>query len=108
MTLLEAFKAGCEFGYTNDDLYNKILIDRGLTSGTTYAKGNRASIDHCLIDLYTYLKTHPEIQDGKTQIKFDTAALSDAIYSLSRRYNLDSGTALGLGLGANVSGEAVW
>ena len=109
MTLLQAFKAACEFGYTNDDLYNKILTDRGLTSGTTYTKDYRSNIDFCFIDLYSYLKTHPRIQDGGRTIEFDLAALSAAIYTLASRYpDLTTTEAFGIGLGPNISGEARW
>lgn len=108
MTLLQAFKAACEFGYSNDDLYNKILIDRGLTSSGTYSASSRGSIDMCLIDLYTYLKTHPIVQDGNTRIEYKAGALAMAIYKLAARNDLGTTELIGLGLGADVNGEAAW
>jgi hypothetical protein len=108
MTLLQAFKAACEFGYTNDDLYNKILTDRNLTSGTTYTKSYKGNVDMCLIDLYGYLKTHPEIQDGGKTIKFDPIALDMAIQTVANRLDLSTSDAMSVGLGPSISGEARW
>ena len=109
MTLLQAFKASIEFGYTNDDLFNKILIDKGLTSGATYAQSNRSDIDMCKIDLIVDLLTHPEVKDGSQTIKFDKVALKQAAWRLYRRYpGISTTTAFALGFGADISGENVW
>ena len=108
MTLLEAFKSQIEFGYTNDNLFEKILIDRDLTSGTTYAKTYRQSIDMCIIDVAQILMSHPDVKDGSQSLSFDKAALKSQVLTLASRYDLSTTTLLGLGLGNDVSGEAIW
>lgn len=108
MTKLAALKANIEFGYHNDDLFNKVLIDRGITSTATYTINDRDDIDMCTIDVITYLLSHPDVKDGRSEIKFDKPSLRATILRLGSRYNLSTSTAISLGLGANISGEAVW
>jgi hypothetical protein len=108
MTLLQAFKAACEFGYTNDNLYNKILTDRSLTSVTVYTKDYRDDIDMCLLDMYAYLKVHPNIQEGGRTISFDPIALDMAMWTIANRYDLSTADAISIGKGPTISGEARW
>lgn len=109
MTKMEAFKAGVEFGYTNDNLFNKILIDAGVTSSDTYAASNKSEIDLCLVDLYEYLASHPDVQDGQSRIHFDPAHLRACAKRLLDRYpDLSTTTLLSKGWGKPVSGESIW
>lgn len=108
MTKLEALKASIEFGFENDSLFNKVLLDAGITSGDTYAATNRQEIDLALVDVYTYLQSHPKIQDGRTKIEFSTAQLQSAIDDILGRYNLSTTTLISKGKGPDISGKSIW
>ena len=108
LTILEALEASVEFGYTNNTLFNKALIDRGLTSSSYYEKGFRDEIDLCLIDIYTCLFMHPKVKQGEQVIGFDITAITKAIHRLSNKHTLETSTAIGLGQGADISGESLW
>jgi len=108
MTLMEALKGSIEFGYQNDDLFNKVFIDQGLTSSATYTKGNRGDIDFCLIEIYNNLLTHPDVKDGKTEIKFDKPSLKAAASRLASQYNLTTTQEIALGLDNTINCDSVW
>ncbi len=104
-----ALKAAIEFGYNNDDLFEKVLIDNGVTSTATYSASNKQEIDLCLVDIYEYLSTHPDVSDGQSSINFDPAHLRAAAKRLLDRYpDLTTTTMLSKGWGGAVSGKAVW
>ena len=108
MTLLEALKASIEFGYQNDDLFNKVLTDKGLTSVTVYTTAYKAQIDGCLLQIYNVLLTHPEIQDGKTRIKFDVPSLKAAAMRIAQAYTLTTVSRISAGIGNPSNAESVW
>jgi len=86
MTNLQAFKSMIEFSYTNDNLFTKIMLDRGITGSGTYAATDAESLDYALADLYLYLAQHPDITEGKLSIKWNSAALLDARRDLFAKY----------------------
>ena len=65
MTKLEALRSLIQYEWTDLDLFNKILTDHGVTSGATYAAGDREEIDLCHVDLLIHLADHPEVKDGQ-------------------------------------------
>lgn len=108
MTLLQALKASIEFGYQNDDLFNKVLIDHNLTSVTTYAVAYKPQIDACLLDVYNILLTHPEIQDGRTRISFDKPSLKAAAMRIAQTYTLSTVTRISAGMGNPTNADPQW
>ena len=108
MNKKEALQALIEFGYENNTLFEKVLLDAGITTSDTYTVSNRQEIDLVLVDVYVYLKSHPKIQDGRTKIEFTTAQLNSAINDILNRYDLSTTTLIGKGRGPNVSGKSIW
>ena len=75
MTILEAFKSGIEFAYSNDNLFTRILTDRGLTGSTAYTASYAQDVDLAIADLYGYLVVHPDYSEGKQSQTWDRGKL---------------------------------
>jgi hypothetical protein len=86
MTNLEALKSMIEFSYTNDNLFTKLLLDRGITGSATYAATDAENLDLTLADLYLYLAQHPDLSEGKLSIKWNPDALMAARRDLFHKY----------------------
>lgn len=108
MTNLQTLKAVIEFGYTNDDLFTKVLLDNGVTAGGTYTAADKQSIDLSLVDVCKYLKSHPKIKQGDTDIEFDVKALNNIIDDILGQYDLSTSTLIAKGRGPTVSAESLW
>jgi len=85
--------------YENDNLLEKLLLDRGVTTGGTYAPSNAQVIDLCAADLYFTLATHPELKEGSFSVKYSGAELIAMAKRILQKYGMDEAT---------VDGEAVW
>lgn len=85
--------------YKNDDLLEKLLLDRGIATGGTYAAGNSKDIDLCAASLYFTLAAHPELKEGAFSIKYSGAQLIAMAKRILKKYNEDEPT---------VNGEAIW
>ena len=70
MTNLEALMSLTEYRSQNTNLFEKSLLDAGITGGTTYVATSEQSIDLVMADIYLYLAGHPDITDGRTGIKY--------------------------------------
>ena len=108
MNKKEALTSLIEFGYENNTLFEKVLLDAGITTTDTYAATHRQEIDLVLVDVYTYLLSHPKIQDGRTKIEFSTEQLQSSINNILSRYNLSTTTLISKGKGPDVSGKSIW
>lgn len=108
MTNLQALKATIEFGYTNDNLFTKVLLDNGVTAGDTYTASYKSNIDMALVDVCKYLKSHPKIKQGDTDIEFDLTALSNIIDDILGSYDLSTTTQIAKGKGPTISAEPIW
>lgn len=89
MTNLEAFKASTEYRSTDDNLFTKILLDNGITGGTTYAASAEQSIDIALADLYLYLATHPDIAETGHSEKWDRNKFIQLRRDIYSKWGLD-------------------
>jgi len=96
MTNKEALQSQTE--YKNDNLLEKLLLDRGVATGGTYVAANAKDIDLCAADLYFTLATHPEYKEGAFSIKYSGAQLIAMAKRILRKYDMDEPT---------VSGEAI-
>jgi len=97
MTNKEALQSQTE--YKNDDLLEKLLLDRGLATGGTYAADKAKDIDLCAASLYFTLATHPDLREGAFSIKYSGAQLIAMAKRILKKYDMDEST---------VSGEAIW
>ena len=97
MTNLEALQSQTE--YSNDNLLEKILLDKGITSGDTYVAANEKNIDLAAASLYFTLAAHPEFRDGKTSIKYNSVQLIAMARAIERKYGVNVAT---------VDGAAIW
>lgn len=88
ITNLQALKSGVE--YENDNLFEKVLIDHGLTGDAVYTAANESGVDLALADVYLYLASHPEIKEGK----FGMAVDADMLLNLRKRLYDKWGVAL--------------
>ena len=61
MTNKEALQAQTE--YKNDNLLEKLLLDRGVTTGGTYTAANEKDIDLCAANLY-FTEKAPSLNSG--------------------------------------------
>lgn len=73
MTNLEALQAMLE--YENDNLLAKALVDRGLTSTTTYTTAYQKLVELAAADIYLILLNHPEFREGSKYVKYTREAL---------------------------------
>lgn len=96
MTNKEALQSLTE--YENDNLLEKLLLDRGVATAGTYVVANAKDIDLCTADLYFTLATHPALKEGSFTIKYSGAQLIAMAKRILRKYDMDEPT---------VSGEAV-
>lgn len=85
--------------YKNDDLLEKLLLDRGIATGGTYAADNSKDIDLAAASLYFTLAAHPELKEGAFSIKYSGAQLIAMAKRILKKYDLDEST---------VTGEAIW
>jgi len=97
MTNLEALQSMTE--YSNDNLLAKILLDRGVATGGTYAAGNAENIDLCAASLYMTLATHPEIKEGSSMTKYDSKQLIIMAEKIEAKYGTNA---------AVVDGDGIW
>jgi hypothetical protein len=97
MTNKEALQSQTE--YKNDNLLEKLLLDRGLTTGGTYAATNAKDIDLAAASLYFTLAAHPELKEGSFTVKYSGAQLIAMAKIILKKYDEDEPT---------VNGEAIW
>jgi len=97
MTNKEALQSQTE--YSNDNLLEKLLLDRGVAAGETYAAANAKDIDLCAADLYFTLAAHPDLREGSFSVKYSGAQLIAMAKRILKKYGMEEPT---------VSGEAIW
>ncbi len=86
MTNLEALQSLTEFSDTN--LFTKVMTDRGVTPGDTYAAGNAQVIDLCLADVYLRLAASPDISEYGLSVKWTRESLMAARKTLYDKWGL--------------------
>jgi len=86
--------------YENDNLLEKLLLDRGLATGGTYVAANAKDIDLAAASLYFTLAAHPELKEGSFAVKYNGAELIVLAKTILRKYDLEAVP--------TVNGEAVW
>ena len=84
--------------YENDNLLEKLLLDRGVTTGGTYAADNEKDIDLCAASLYFTLAAHPALKEGSFTIKYSGVQLIAMAKRILRKYDVDEATINGLAL----------
>jgi len=97
MTNEEALQSLTE--YSNDKLLEKLLLDRGVTTGGTYTAANEKDIDLAAASLYFTLAAHPELKEGSFTVKYNGAQLRIMAKDILKKYDMDEAT---------VDGEAIW
>ena len=97
MTNKEALQSQTE--YDNDNLLEKLLLDRGLEIGGTYTAANAKEIDLAAASLYFTLAAHPDLREGSFSVKYNGAQLRIMAKDILKKYVLDEAT---------VNGEAIW
>jgi len=97
MTNKEALQSQTE--YDNDNLLEKLLLDRGLTPGGTYAATNAKKIDLCAASLYFTLAAHPELREGSFATKYNGTQLLAMSKIILKKYDEDIAT---------IDGDAIW
>lgn len=97
MTNKEALQSQTE--YKNDNLLEKLLLDRGIATGGTYVAANAKDIDLCAANLYFILAAHPELREGALAIKYSGTQLIAMAKIILKKYGEDEPT---------VNGEAIW
>ena len=97
MTNKEALQSQTE--YKNDNLLEKLLLDRGMTTGGTYAAGNSKDIDLAAASLYFTLAAHPNLREGAFSVKYSGVQLIAMAKTILKKYDMDEPT---------VTGEAIW
>lgn len=75
MTNLEALQSLTEYRSNDDNLFEKSLLDRGITSSDTYAAANEQEIDLTMADIYLYLAGLPERAEGRWSVKYPIETL---------------------------------
>jgi len=85
--------------YKNDNLLEKLLLDRSIATGGTYVSGNSKDIDLAAASLYFTLAAHPDLREGAFSIKYSGAQLITMAKRILRKYDMDEST---------VTGEAIW
>jgi len=85
--------------YSNNNLLEKLLLDRGIATGGTYVAANAKNIDLCAADLYFTLAAHPDLREGALAIKYNGNQLIAMAKRILRKYDMDETT---------VTGEAIW
>jgi len=97
VTNKEALQALTE--YNNNNLLEKLLLDRGVATGGTYAAGNAKDIDLCAADLYFTLAAHPELKEGAFTVKYNSSQLIAMGNRILKKYGEDDAT---------IDGDAKW
>ena len=97
MTNKEALQSQTE--YSNNNLLEKLLLDRGLATGGTYVAANAKDIDLCAANLYFILAAHPDYREGSFSVKYSGAQLIAMAKTILKKYDVDEAT---------VTGEAIW
>ena len=97
MTNKEVLQSQTE--YSNDNLLEKLLLDRGLATGGTYAAANAKSIDLAAASLYFTLAAHPELKEGAFAVKYSSVQLIAMAKMILQKYGEDVAT---------VNGAATW
>jgi len=97
MTNKEALQSQTE--YSNDDLLEKLLLDRGVETGGTYVAANAKDIDLCAANLYFTLAAHPDLREGALAIKYNGNQLIAMAKRILKKYDMDEST---------ITGEAIW
>ena len=97
MTNKEALQSQTE--YSNDNLLEKLLLDRGLEAGGTYVAANEKDIDLAAASLYFTLAAHPEFKEGSFTTKYNGAQLRIMAKDILKKYDMDEAT---------VNGAAIW
>lgn len=95
MTNLEALQAIIP-EYTNDNLFEKVMTDRGVTSSATYS--SQKDIDMCGSDVCLYLLSLPEFKDGGLIIKYNKSDLIGLRNMLLKKHDEYS----------DINGDAQW
>lgn len=85
MTNLAALQSLTTFRDTA--LFEKILLDRGVTGTAAYTASGKENIDLCLADLYIYLSTHPVVKEGSRTITYSSSALKMLAETIYRKYD---------------------
>lgn len=89
MTNLAALQSLIE--YSNSNLFEKVLTDRGVVGSTTYTASNQEDIDLCLADIYMYLATHPEFKEGSMMTKYSSGTLTAMARRIYQQYGDEKG-----------------
>ena len=97
MTNKEALQSQTE--YSNDDLLEKLLLDRGIATSGTYVAANAKDIDLCAANLYFTLAAHPDLREGALAIKYNGNQLIAMAKRILKKYDMDEAT---------VNGGAIW
>jgi len=97
MTNKEALQSLTE--YSNNNLLEKLLLDRGVATGGTYAAANAKEIDLAAASLYFTLAAHPELREGAFSVKYSGAQLIAMAKRILQKYGEDKAT---------VNGVAIW
>jgi len=97
MTNKEALQSQTE--YKNDDLLEKLLLDRGVVTGGDYVAANAKDIDLCAANLYFTLAAHPDLREGAFSVKYNGNQLIAMAKTILKKYDMDEST---------VTGEAIW
>ena len=97
MTNKEALQSQTE--YSNDNLLEKLLLDRGVATGNTYVAANAKDIDLAAASLYFTLAAHPDLREGSFAVKYNGAQLRVMAKEILQKYDLDEAT---------VNGAAIW
>lgn len=85
--------------YSNDNLLEKLLLDRGVATGGAYTAANAKDIDLAAASLYFTLAAHPEFKEGSYTVKYNGAQLIAMAKTILKKYDMDEAT---------VDGAAIW
>lgn len=97
MTNLEALQSLVE--YENSALFEKVLLEHGLTSSDNYNIDNKKEIDLCLADIYFHLAGNPDVKEGSQTITYDRVQLIAMAKAILIKYDEDP---------ANIDGTSKW
>jgi len=85
--------------YKNDNLLEKLLLDRGVEAEGTYAAENSQNIDLAAASLYFTLAAHPDLREGAFSVKYSGVQLIAMAKTILKKYDMDEST---------ITGEAIW
>jgi hypothetical protein len=103
MTNLEALQSLIE--YSNDTLFEKIMLDRRVVGTAQYQPENQKNIDLCFADVCLYLITHPDFREGGLSIKYTISQLMTMRNMILKKYNIDEQT---IYIEPIIDGESQW